>query len=77
MILDDKLVAHHGWVLARLLSDRHVGAVGFEGILRRSSRFRSGENIIRLQSEDAPSSLLLPLVAGPGRLHLNGVSFFS
>lgn len=29
MVLDDELVAHHGWVLVRLLSDRHIGAVVF------------------------------------------------
>lgn len=44
MVLDDKLVAHHGWVLSRLLSDRHVGAVVYDYMLRRSSRFLSDDN---------------------------------
>lgn len=70
MVLDDKLVAHHGWVLSGLLSDRHDGAVVFDYMLRRSSRFLSDDNGITLQSEDTPSSLLLPINAGPGRQHL-------
>lgn len=73
MILDDELVAHHGRVLARLLSDRHVGAAVRDGMRRRSSRFRAGETRIGLQSGLTSASL----VAGPGRLRLNGVSFFS
>lgn len=44
MVLDDKLVAHHGWVLGRLLSDRHVGAVVFDYMLRRSGRLLSDDN---------------------------------
>lgn len=45
MVLDDKLVAHHGWVLVRLLSDRHVGAVVFDYMLRISNlSFRQQQN---------------------------------
>lgn len=77
MVLDNKLVAHHGWVLVRLLSDRHVSAVVFVYMLRINSRFASDDNRITFYSEDAQSSRLLPISAGPGRQHLNGVSFFS
>lgn len=48
MVLDDKLVAHHGWVLVRLLSDRHVGAVVFHCMPRISNRFLSDDNRITL-----------------------------